>query len=252
MTRIGIPLKLTVDQVRARWRAASVRGGWMYAEDWWVPAVDALAEALAEGGDGIPALEQLGRQRAEAGVDVAETLGDIYALFAAIRLGAVPLFVVRALALGWTEVACQPGESCTDPLTSLTTVAYLRTRLAEVYQAAREDRQVCASHALVVVALERPANRAISWWERLSRMMLVAESLRHTFRAGQTLCVAGSTVAVALTERDSALPVRVAVLRELVERQIASLSDQAGARVWVERLPLRLADALALLEEFRR
>jgi hypothetical protein len=71
-------------QLCDRWRATSLRVGWAFPADWWVPAVDAVAEALCDGRDPAAACAQLGRSRAEAAVGLDEALADLAALCAAV------------------------------------------------------------------------------------------------------------------------------------------------------------------------
>src|ERR1700760_2421574 len=66
----------------ASWRVASTQitdtAEWADADQWWTPAVDALADALVgEPVDAASASEQLGRQRAAAGVFLDSARRDV-------------------------------------------------------------------------------------------------------------------------------------------------------------------------------
>jgi hypothetical protein len=222
--------------------------GWTVPRDWWVPAVEAVVEALAGGSDLTAACALLGRARARAGVGLDEALTDLAALPGA-HAAAHPL--VRALAAGWAEVACEPATSgvCEDPLTRLTTPAYLRTRLAETYrEAARAGVRVPTSHALVVVAVDPAGGSRLM---TMGRLLLVGGALRDTFDGGETLARTGPARAVALVGRDPSLPARVAALRRLLADRLAD-AGSPPARVWIESLPPRPAAAYHLLAELAR
>lgn len=180
--------------------------------------------------------------------------------------------LMRSVAVGWADhaAASEGGTPCEDALTRLATSAYLRTRLAELYrEAERSGRPIGTERALVVVALDDrstdpPVGRAAAGergrsgsnreWDRVVRMVVVADAMRATFSGGETLASIGSGHAVACVGRDELLPRRVGLLRELVERQ--RLADPArgglAIRAWVEGLPTSLPAALALLDDLRR
>jgi hypothetical protein len=236
-------------RLRERWRAASLRSGWAYPVDWWAPEVEAVVDAIVEKHDLIAPCMLLGRARADAGVGLDEALTDLAALpLPGAGAAADPL--VRALATGWADVACDPATSgvCEDPLTGLTTPAYLRTRLAEAYREAdRAGIPVTSSHALVIVGIEPGGSRLST----LSRLLLVGAVLRDTFSGGETLTRTGPTHAVALVARDTTLAPRVGAAARLLSERLR----QAGgppARVWIERLPPTLPGAYHLLTELAR
>jgi hypothetical protein len=235
-------------RLRDGWRAASLRAGWSFPQDWWSPAVEAVVDALVDGRDLTAPCAGLGRARAEAGVGLDEVLVD-FAAVPGMRAAVDPL--VRAVAGGWAEVACRPASLglCEDPLTGLATPAYLRTRLGEAYrEAARSGVPVAGSHALVVVAVE-PADG--SRLLTTSRLLLVGAALRDAFPGGETLAAAGPTRAVALVDREPPLGPRAAALHRLLAERLG----QAGsppARVWIERLPATLGAACQLLAGLAR
>ncbi len=108
------------DTLRERWRDRSARSTWARPEDWYVPAVEALAEALAEEvveSRGVEAAaDRLGRQRADEGVGLGEALDDLTSLYLAAGVLQPPLRVVRALAEGWADAGVAPVRTagCED------------------------------------------------------------------------------------------------------------------------------------------
>jgi hypothetical protein len=266
-------------QLCDRWRATSLRVGWAFPADWWVPAVDAVAEALCDGRDPAPPCAELGRSRAEAGVGLEEALADLVALHAAVTetgtadaaagppvadppaagppvadppvAGGAPGRLVQALALGWADVMCDPtaGATCEDPLTGLAVPAYLRVRLGEIYrEGERRGLPVPATHALVVAEVELSGGGSLT---QLSRSVLLAECLRATFSGGETLCGLAPGRVVALARRASGLAAWAATLRRLLAAELDPLTEQP-ARVWIEGLPGTLAAAHRLLAELTR
>ncbi len=251
-----------------RWRAASLDSGWIVPRDWWVPAVDAVAEALGDGRDPAPSCARLGHARAQAGVGLDEAFGDLAALHSVLGrprpagtirvpsargIDAVPARLVRALALGWAEVACAPAAAgCEDPMTGLASQAYLRTRLGEIYREAERDGLAAPeSSAFVLVdpgdlvtATAIPLELA-----RLGRALTVAECLRAVFSGGETLCALRPTRMIALTAREPGLAVRVSGLRRLLGDR---LPPGPPVRAWVEGLPATLDGALRLIGELAR
>lgn len=245
MTLSAIGAADRAQELRQRWRVQSIRGGWAFPGDWWVPPVDAVVEALIDGVDPAPAVTLLGGARADSAVGIEEAMDDLTALCGLVGLGdEAPARLIRALVVGWFEAATVHGlaEYCEDPLTRLTTPAYLRTRLAEVYrEASRSGLPVNETHALVVVGVDRVE----AGWDRGMRLLVAGECLRATFSGGETLSATGPGHVVALVTRERALAPRVAVLRELLSEQ---LGPDHPTRVWLEGLPRHehLADSLLL------
>ncbi|MDR3068828.1 MAG: hypothetical protein LBU50_04920 [Cellulomonas sp.] len=149
-------IRVPADQpagLRDRWRAASLDSVWLRPGDWYHPAVEPLARAVATGVTALEAAEDLGRARADAGVGVGETIDDLTCLYQASGADP-PLEVLRALATGWADgnAGLVVGGGTVDPTTGLPTGAYLDQRLAETYGAAERDgTQVRTTHALTVV-----------------------------------------------------------------------------------------------------
>lgn len=259
--------------LRARWRTASLASGWPFPGDWGLPEVDVVCATVLDAGTGgelepaPDALAGLGRARAAAGAGLGETLTDVAALhavlddpaaadgFVAPDVDATPARSLRAIAVAWADVALAAATRAevADPLTGLPTIAYLRTRLGELYrQAEREGRPVAEGHALVVVSLDL-ADAA--GWTRLTGMILAAEALRTAFDGGESLAVLGPSVVGVVAPRDGGLATRAVLLRRgLAERfdVDATLRESSLPRIRLVRLPASYDEACALLDRLRR
>lgn len=227
--------------------------------------VEAVLEAVRDGDGLAVACARLGQARGRAGVGIGETLDDLGVLFSVLSWPHPPLSLVRCAAEGWaeTELVALAAESCEDPLTGLTTLPYLRGRLAELYRAdpfgGASPAAAVGRHRLVVVDLAGGSEP----WRRLARAVVVAHDLRTVFRGGETLTLVGSGRATALVPVEPGLETDVEGLRGLLARTFTAersfldglhpspewscLGDEAFL-VWVERLPDSLPEALALLD----
>jgi hypothetical protein len=241
----------TATDLRDHWRAKASAFGWAFASDWDDPAVDAVCDALAAGADVWTAAERLGRDRATAGVSLAEALVDIDAL-ATIVPGRYTDPLRRAVSLGWADRITVPAASVVDPMTGLATTEYLRVRLGEVYRAAEVRAEpVSTSWGLVVARLDLGGHAG---WQRTLPMILVADGLRRVFDAGQSLVLMGEAVAAALCERDAVLARRARLLHTMVTDAIERDPQiiVPGPAVWIEKLPSTYTAALALTTELGR
>lgn len=226
------------------WRLRSLGNGWLAADDWHTEAVDAVARAVLPG---TPLVEvavacgRLGRSRAEAGIGIAETIEDLGALFAAVGPAGPPLRLVSAVAEGWAEegLARYAQACCEDPLTGLTTMCYLRTRLTEVYREAGQlGTSPAGTHRLLVIRwLRRPDP-----WRRMARAIRFSHDLRAAFPGGDTLADASPRSVIALVKARGDLPARYAGLRRAIR-------ISGGAQVRMAPLPALLAEALRLVDE---
>lgn len=233
------------------WRAVSLTSAWSDSAEWWTPAVDALADALAGRpvADTLAAGATLGRQRAAAGVFLDEARADV--LVAARLAGlrhADSTDLVDALTVGWVDRmldAFFTGE-CLDPLTELTSLPYLMTRMAEIYAEA-ELRGVAVpdEHALVVV---RPSAVAGAL-EAETQMIVVQTAMRTAFRGGETLARVAPSCAVALVPRGEPR-LSDCLARLSAELDIARTEGRLHRpRMWLERLPYVREDLPALLRQ---
>ena len=254
--------------LRARWRTASLAAGWRFPSDWALPEVDAVCAAVMAKGRfeaAETALAGLARARAAAGAGLAETLTDLAALHAVLDHGgdgfvvpdvdATPARLLRTTALAWADVATDQlvHTEVTDPLTGLPSVAYLRTRLAEVYRAAAaRERPAAEDHVLLVVALDLTG---VAGFPRLTGMILVADALRAVFDGGQSLALLGPSVAAVLAPRDEKLASHGVALRRAVHERLTAdpqLTGAARPRVSAVRLPATHEMACDLLARLAR
>jgi hypothetical protein len=241
--------------------------GWRFPSDWGLPEVDAVCSSAVRQTDLTPALSNLGRARAEAGAGLDETLTDLAALHAVLTApesssgliapapDAAPTALVRVTALAWADASS--GElrntEATENLTSLTTHAYLRTRLGEVYRlAAREGAAVPETHSLLAVTLDLSL---VEGWSRLMAMVLVADVLREVFDGGESIALLGPSVAVVLAPRDAGFSDRVLTAGWLIGERLSSDPQlESTRRPWlrVEKLPDTLPHARNLLHHISR
>lgn len=241
--------------------------GWRFPSDWGLPEVDVVCSSAVRRTDLTGALTSLGRARAEAGAGLDETLTDLAALHAVLTSpesssgliatdpDAAPTTLVRTTALAWADASS--GElrnaDATENLTSLTTHAYLRTRLGEMYrQAERDGGSVPESQSLLAVTLDLSA---VVGWSRLMAMVLVADVLREVFDGGESIALLGPSVAVVLASRDTAFGDRALTAGWLVGDRLSADPQLASSRrPWlrVEKLPPTLDEARELLRRISR
>lgn len=228
--------------LRERWFACSNALGWSVASEWPDPTVDDVCDTVVSGRAGAPlerSLTAWAGARAAAGIGLDETLSDLAALHMAVsgalgdlgerrRLGlpgAEGSRLVRVVSLGWTDVACGDlsEAAALDPLSGLASSRYLRTRLTEVYRAARaHGTSVAGSHALVVVTLR------VAGWSRVAPLTVAGDAASVVFDAGETIAVVGRSTVVVLAPRDG-LAARVRVLRGLLARRLSGAGGVTGA-----------------------
>lgn len=215
---------------------------------------EAVGEALASGGDVIAACTVVGGDVARDGAALGEALSGLRTTYTLVR-GTTPDFdATEALSVAWSEATLEylHDLSCEDPLTGLTSLAHLRTRLAEIYRDAElTDVSVQNSHALVIVTLRSRGAEGLleHHFTRALRLSQVAEAIRAVFSGGQTIGRLGLTRAVALVNRTADLGTSVATLAEYLEELDLGPSD---ARVWIEGLPATPESAARLLDELAR
>ncbi|MGK3205430.1 GGDEF domain-containing protein [Amycolatopsis sp. MEPSY49] len=254
--------------LRARWRTASLAAGWRFPSDWALPEVDAVCAAVMAKGRveaAETALAGLARARAAAGAGLAETLADLAALHAVLGHGedgfvspdvdATPARLLRTTALAWADVATDQlaHTEVTDPLTGLPSAAYLRTRLAEVYQAAAaRERPAAEDHVLLVVSMDLGA---VVGFSRLTGMILVADALRAVFDSGQSVASLGPSVVAALVPKGEGVASHGVALRRALHERLSvdsQLADAGRPRVSAVRLPATHEMACDLLARLAR
>ncbi len=247
--RSTVPLNSA--ELQRRWWEQSRDAGWIFASDWYDPAVDALCEACVSGTDLWPAAQRLGSARASAGVSLGEALADVDELTAvAPQLAADVL--QRAVSLGWAERTVAPTHTVFDPLTGLASIEYLRIRLGEVYRGADvAGTDVSDTHALVVVAVELTGRAG---WDRVTPLLLAGDAMRTVFDGEHTLARLADHMAVVLTPREEMLPRRSQLLAGMLADRLAEAGSPTSPapRVWIERLPTSLPAAIGMIQELGR
>jgi hypothetical protein len=153
---------------------------------------------------------------------------------------------VRAACLGWAEGALgrTHGAGCEDPLTSLSTVPHLHSRLGDVYRAAAvEEQRAGAGHVLVVVELT--GRRPASGLEASLAALEVGQVLRSVFPGGETVARVGTARFAVLAARERADATTLALVGVLLGRTPVGAS---APRLWVEELPPSVDDLPAVLQ----
>ena len=160
----------------------------------------------------------------------------------------------EALSVAWSEATLEylHDLSCEDPLTGLTSLAHVRTRLAEVYRDAElSDVGVQNSHALVVVALRARGAEALlePHFTRALRLAQVAEAVRAVFSGGQTIGRLGLTPRRRSCEPH---PGPRHLRRHARGLPRGPRPRSLDVRVWIEGLPASSDSAARLLDELAR
>lgn len=237
------------DALIRAWRTSSLTSGWPRPADWWLPEVDAVAEALSEGHpQPLDRFKRLGKARAQAGTGLRETLDDLCALYRHLPLGVPPATVLCAVAEAWADGDSHKhrGATCTDPLTGLVTLPYLRTRLAEMYrEAERSGIPVTRSHAFVLI--DGVAVRPPPGVDSHAHQLALGACLRLVFPGGESFAAVSPTVLVGLVTRVLRLP---AMVVDLKRRLVEEVGITPPPRVWIEGLPPTLPLAYELLGDF--
>ncbi|MCL2091452.1 MAG: hypothetical protein FWH11_09590 [Micrococcales bacterium] len=241
--------------LRDRWQAASLESVWLRPGDWYHPAVDPLARAVATGAAALEAAEDLGRARADAGVGVGEAVDDLVCLYRTSDADP-PLDVLRALATGWADgsAGLVVSGSVVDPTTGLPSGTYLGQRLAETYGAAERDgTPVRTTHALTVVDV---AVDAVPPLLRAARSAAVGAALRAVFGTAEPMAALGTGVAAVLTARTADLETQTVRLRAAIMARVVPMRVSAATRhpvrIWQVLLPPTHTEALALLRRLAR
>lgn len=193
------------------------------------PLVDAVRGGRSD--VNVVALE-VGASAAQLGVPLHEVLDHVERAYAPAE---PPSAVTRATAVAWAEriLVDSADIACEDPLTSLASVPYVRSRLAEIYRGAdRDGRRATDTHALVVVELSR-AGRGHGL-EQAVRALDVAQVLHTVFTGDETIAQLSPRRFGALVARARADDVTLTLLGLLLDR---TLAERDRARLWVEHLP---------------
>jgi hypothetical protein len=192
-----------------------------------------LADAVRDGRPDVAGVAlEVGASAARLGVPLHEVMDHVERAFA----GREPTYeATRAAVLAWAEWALvlHADVSCEDPLTSLATTAYVRSRLAEIYRGAERDgHRVAERTALVVVEL--PRGHTGHEIEQSLRALDVAEAMRAVFAGDETVAQVSPRRFAALVGRERTDEITLSLLRILLER---ALAGGLQPRLWVEELP---------------
>ncbi|KAA1397694.1 hypothetical protein [Aeromicrobium ginsengisoli] len=192
-----------------------------------------LADAVRDGRPDVADVALVvGASAARLGVPLHEVMDHVERAFA----GQPPSFeATRAAVLAWADEALvlRADISCEDPLTSLATTAYVRSRLAEIYRGAERDGHLVA-HRTVLVVVELPRASSGHELEQSLRALDVAEAMRAVFAGDETVARVSPRRFAALVGRGRADVLTLSMLRILLER---ALGEDAQPRLWVEELP---------------
>ncbi|CAI9417502.1 hypothetical protein [Nocardioides sp. T2.26MG-1] len=217
------------------------------------PRFEAVGEALASGSGTIAACEVAGALLARDGLSLDEAL-DGLAATAGLVLGTDPEFAAtRALTVAWSEAVLGylHGLSCDDPLTGLSSLAHLRSRVSDAYRGEhRAGAPVSESHALVVVAAPPWPDAASGRDDVLTRAMRTAQlgdTARTVFAGPETIGHVAPGRVVVLAGRDERIGRRVGLLRRMLDGGAVP-----HTRVWIEGLPDSDEAAGRLLDELTR
>jgi len=212
----------------------------------------AVGEALASGAGSIEACDVAGRSLAQDGASLDEVLQGLRDTSVAVT-GAEPAFAdLQAISVAWSEatLAYLHRVSCEDPLTGLSSLAHVRSRLSELYRCYEYgDGTIPHTHALVVLELpeDRPGNRVDpDHFSRSLRLARLGETARTVFPGAETIGRLGNHRVLVLAQRDDRLGRRTSLLRTLL------LSAPYPTRLWIEGLPATDDSAAVLLDELAR
>lgn len=195
--------------------------------------LDLLRDAVREGAsDVVDVAHEVGASAAQWGVPLHEVLDHVERAFAPDQ----PSFAAtRAAAVAWAERALvrHADISCEDPLTSLATVPYVRSRLTEIYRGA-ENVGGRASDSTAVVVVELPRSHVGHELELSLRALHVAEILRTVFAGDETVAQLTPRRFAALVARDRTDDITLSLLAMLLDRAVG---EHGQSRLWVEQLP---------------
>jgi hypothetical protein len=216
------------------------------------PGFEPLADALRYNGAVIAAAHEIGRLTAGDGASLDDVLTDVALTFQCVPGAGEPGFeVVRAVSTAWADASLRflHAVSCEDPLTGLASMAHLRSKLLENYREQARCGETTASHALVVVELD-PAWVPASHFDRVLRLVDIAECMRRVYDGEETIGRLTVSRAAAVVRRDERLGSSVTTLRNL----LTSWHDEGGVatKVWIEGLPPTSESADVVLDELAR
>ena len=210
----------------------------------------AIADALESGHADIASVaHEVGASAANLGSPLQEVLDQLERAYA--RHEAKPAYeVMRALTVAWSEAALVHHHqlSCEDPLTALSTLSHLRSRLGDVYRGAQRDGiRVADSYAIVVVEL--PRSESTNLLNESLAMLEAAEAMRTVYSGDETIAQVAPRRAAALVERTRTDRSTLELLQILVRRQSSGVAEP---RLWLETPPRSAAGIGWMLTELAR
>jgi hypothetical protein len=220
-----------------------------------VPAgFEPLFDALDDGGSLLGVVEEIGRSAAAEGIALDDVLANIAVTYQVIGeiVDEPPFEVVRAVAGAWADSSLRflHSVSCEDPQTGHASLAHMRTRMSEVYRDTdRRGIVPTSSHALLVVQLHWP-DTATTTFDRLLRLIDVAEILRSVYAGDEVVGQLTASRAAVLVRRDDTIGQSVSSLLGLLQEW----EQRTGVvtRLWIEGLPATQLAGEALLDELAR
>jgi len=211
-----------------------------------------LADALRYNGAVIAAAQEIGRISAGDGASLDDVLTDVALTYQSVSGAGDPEFeVVRAVSTSWADASLRylHAVSCEDPLTGLASLAHLRSKILETYREQTRLGEATATHALVVVELDA-GWAPTSHFDRVLRLVDVAEFLRQVYTGDETIGRLAAGRACAVVRRDERLGSSVTALRGLLQDWHAE--GGVATKVWIEGLPNGADSADVVLDEMAR
>ncbi|MDQ3155472.1 MAG: hypothetical protein M3Q98_01925 [Actinomycetota bacterium] len=210
----------------------------------------AIDDALDSGHADIASVaHEVGASAANLGSPLQEAFDQLERAYA--RHDATPAYdVVKALAISWSEAALahHHQSSCEDPLTALSTLSHLRSRLGDLYRAAERDGSTVGdSYALVIVEL--PFASSTNPLVGSLDMLEAAVAMRTVFSGDETISQVAPRRAAALVERSRTDRPALELLQILVRPHPLGVAEP---RLWIVSLPRNAIGIGWLLTELAR
>lgn len=200
---------------------------------------EVVAQALVAGEDPGVACAVVGRLLATDAVSLEECLSGLRETWLRVRGTDPPYDATSALLVAWSDAtqAYVHQLSCADPMTGLSSLVHVRSRISELYL---RSAAVADEWAMVVCEVPAPTiddGPGRDGGHRLVHSLRLARAgqrVRTVFVRGETVGRVGSDRVVALVERDDRLGERLRLLRILVDGPAAA---DRPTRVWIQDLP---------------
>ena len=206
-----------------------------------VSCVDLDSAIRAGRVDAVDVAHEVGASAASLGVPLHEVFDRVERAFDGLE----PSFaMVRGVAVAWVETSqlLHVEASCEDPLTQLSSLAHLRTRLDGLYRAAvRSDMTVSDAYGLVVVELPRARLNSL---ESTLDAVDVSGALRTVFPGDEVIAQLSPRRFCVIGERKRLDQPTLNLVTVLLRRTFES----PPPRVWLELLPPNAADVTWVLD----